>query len=272
MNTKNTFIQPAIFFNSLAFFILSYFFIFIVIQFSTAFAANAFFDIPVTIYNNKIAYNVKADAWTFDSVKIIFSAANISLFLVTITCLVIYIKSVEFDGILRMFFLWSFIHALSTLVGSAIIGAFSFEGFGIVMSYLYLQDTAKMIILFLGIIFILFVGLVMVKYFLFSANIYFPFLSPEMRHSFRMNQFVLPFLAGNLIILLFKYPASLYEFLIIWVPLLMLLPLFWGIHRFPTFYFEDVSKSIKVDYSLIATAISATCFLRFLLERGIYLG
>lgn len=260
-----------IFINSLAFYLLSYFFIFCIMQFVTGLTSTAF-DIPVTIYNNKISYNVKPDTWTSDSVKIIFSASNIALFLLSIINLVVYLKALEFDGLLRMFFLWGFIISFSTMIGSTIIGAFNFEGFGIVMSYLYLQDTVKMIILFIGIFILLAVGMMMVKPMLFSANMYYSFLSPEMRHTFRSSQFFWPFFVANLIILLFKFPVSLYETLILYTPLIMLLPLYWGIKRFPTFYFEETNKNIKISYIAVFTAVLILLLLRLVLGKGINLG
>jgi len=267
IKTKNS----IIFANSLAYYLLSYFAIFTIQQFTTGLTSVAF-DIPVSLFNNRIGFNVKPDAWTFDSVKVIFSSANLVLFLLSITFLVIYLKALEFDGMLRLFFLWGFVQSISTLIGSAIIGAFSFEGFGIVMSYLYLQDTAKMIILFFGIFLLLAIGMMMVKPILFSANIYFQSLIPEVRPTFRMVQFVLPFLIGNTVILAFKYPTSLYETLILFIPVFVLFPLFWGIKTYPTFYFEEMPKKIILNYRVLILTILFIIILRFVFGRGINLG
>ena len=133
--------------NSVACFILSFLVVHLFFQFATM-GASAIFNIPTTLFLNKISYNTSPESWTFDSVKVIFSAGNVLLFILVITFIVIYLKALEFNGLLRLFVLWGFINSLSKLLGSMIIGAFSFEGFGIVMSYLYLTDTTKMIILF----------------------------------------------------------------------------------------------------------------------------
>jgi len=236
--------------NSTAYYLLSYLFVYLLFQFTTIIFSNVF-DIPVTLYYNRIAFNVRPEAWTFDSVKVIFSSGNIALFLISISFLVIIFKAIEFDGFLRLFFIWGFVHSISMLFGSFIIGAFNFEGFGIVLSYLYLADTAKMLLLFTGMLLLLGIGMSMVKPFLFSANIYYKFLSPEMRPAFRRDQFFLPFLFSTVILFTVKYPLTLYEALLLIVPVFLLMPLYWGIGRFPVFYFEETHKSIHIHYRLV---------------------
>ena len=257
--------------NSTAFYLLAYLSVFLLFQFATIIASNAF-DIPNTLYYNRIGFNVKPEAWTFDSVKVIYSAGNILLFLLSVSFLVIIVKALEYNGLLRMFFIWAFVHSISMLFGSFVIGAFNFEGFGIVMSYLYLADTAKMLILFIGLIILLGIGMSMVKVFLFSANSYFNFLSPKMRSAFRRDQFMLPFLISTVILLFIKYPISLYDTLILFMPVFMLLPLYWGINRYPVFYFEETPKSINISYRLVLITLGAITVYRAVLGIGINIG
>lgn len=257
--------------NSTAFYLLSYLFVFMLFQFTTIIASNIF-DIPNTLYYNKIGFNAIPDAWTPDSVKVIYTSGNILLFLISISFLVIIIKSLEFNGLLRLFFLWGFVHSISMLFGSIVIGAFNFEGFGIVLSYLYLADTAKMLLLFTGLLILVGIGMGMVKVFLFSANSYFNYLSPEMRPAFRRDQFVIPFLISTLLLVIIKYPLSLYETLILFIPMFMLLPLFWGIRRYPVFYFEETTKSIKISTWLIVITLGVYLLYRVVLGIGINIG
>jgi len=257
--------------NSTAFYLLSYLFVFMLFQLTTIIASNIF-DIPNTLYYNKIGFNVIPDAWTPDSVKVIYTSGNILLFLISISFLVIIIKSLEFNGLLRLFFIWGFVHSISMLFGSIVIGAFNFEGFGIVLSYLYLADTAKMLLLFTGLLILVGIGMGMVKVFLFSANSYFNYLSPEMRPAFRRDQFVIPFLISTLLLVIIKYPLSLYETLILFIPMFMLLPLFWGIRRYPVFYFEETTKSIKISTWLIVITLGVYLLYRVVLGIGINIG
>lgn len=243
-----------IIFNSAASYLLSYLFVYLMFQLTTI-LFSYIYDIPTTLFHNRIGYNVRPEAWTFDSVKVIFTSGNLLLFLMTITFLVIIFKAMEYDGFLRLFFVWAFIHSVSMLLGSLIIGAFNFEGFGIVMSYLYLTDTIKMLLLFCGLLLLLIIGMLMVKPLLFTANIYYRFLSPDMRPAFRMNQFILPFLISTPILFFIKFPLTLYDALMLLVPFFILLPMFWGIGRFPVFYFEETKKSINLKYGLITFTV-----------------
>jgi hypothetical protein len=257
--------------NSTAFYLLSYLCVFMLFQFTTIIASNIY-DIPNTLYYNKIGFNVIPEAWTFDSVKVIYSSGNIILFLISVSFLVVIIKALEFNGLLRLFFLWGFIHSVSMLFGSFIIGAFNFEGFGIVLSYLYLADTAKMLLLFCGLLILIAIGMGMVKVYLFSANIYFNFLSPEMRPVFRRDQFILPFVISTLLLLIIKYPLSLYETIMLFIPFFMLLPLFWGIGRYPVFYFEETTKSVRISYRLVLITLGIYLLYRIVLGIGINIG
>lgn len=257
--------------NSTAFYLLSYLAVFLLFQFTTIIASRIF-DIPTTLFYNKIGYNVIPEAWTFDAVKVIYSSGNIMLFLLSISFLVIIIKAMEFNGLLRLFFLWGFIHSISMILGSFIIGAFNFEGFGIVLSYLYLADTAKMLLLFTGLLLLIGIGMAMVKAFLFSANIYFNFLSPKMRPVFRRDQFIIPFVISTVFLLIIKYPLSLYETLMLFIPFFILMPLFWGIGRFPVFYFEETEKSIQINTRLVIVTLGIYIFYRIILGIGINFG
>jgi len=257
--------------NSTAFYMLSYLVVMMIFQFTTV-AASKIFNIPTTLYYNKISFNAMPDSWTFDAVKVIYSSGNIILFLISISFLVVIIKAMEFNGLLRLFFLWGFVHSISMLFGSFIIGAFNFDGFGIVLSYLYLADTAKMLLLFIGLLILIAIGMGMVKIFLFSANIYFQFLSPKMRPSFRRDQFIIPFLISTLLLQAIKYPLSLYETLMLFIPLFMLMPLYWGIGRYPVFYFEEIEKTVKISKRLVLTTVAALILYRVVLGIGINLG
>ncbi len=257
--------------NSTAFYLLAYMFVYMLFQFTTIIVSTGF-DIPNTLYYNRIGFNVRPEAWTFDSVKVIYSSGNVLLFLLSITFLVVIFKAIEFDGFLRLFFVWGFIHAVSMLLGSFIFGAFNFEGFGIVLSYLYLADTAKMLLLFTGLLLLIAIGMAMVKPFLFTANIYFKFLSPQMRPVFRRDQFIFPYLFSTFILLVLKFPNTLYENLMLIIPIFILLPLFWGIGRFPVFYFEETEKSINLNLKLLIGTAAIIILYRILLGIGINFG
>lgn len=257
-----------IFLNSTAYCLLSYLFVYMLFQLTTS-VASIIFDIPNTLFYNRIEFNVRPEVWTFDSVKVVFSSGNVMLLLIALTSVVVIIKAIELNGMLRLFFIWSFIHSISMLFGSFIMGAFNFEGFGIVLSYLYLVDTVKMLLLFAGFLLLIGIGMAMVKALLFTANIYYNFLSPEMRPAFRRDQFILPYAVSTFLLLIIKFPTSSYETIILIIPIFILIPLFWGIGRFPVFYFEETKKSIQLNYKLVIFTLCVYTSYRILLGIGL---
>lgn len=257
--------------NSTAYYLLSYLTVYTLSRLAAVFSAGMF-NIPNTLFYNRLEFNGGVDIWTFDSVKVVYSSGNILSFLLTILFLVITIKALELNGLLKLFFLWGFIHSISLLLGSIIIGAFNFEGFGIVLSYLYLADTAKMLLLFTGIILLMATGMAMVNPMLFSANIYYNFLTPKMRTNFKLNQFVYPFLISTPILFVFKFPLSLYESLLILIPMFLLLPLFWSTGNLPTYYFEETEKSVNLNIRLIIITVGVFILYRLILGVGINFG
>jgi hypothetical protein len=254
--------------NSTAFYLISYLSVLLLFQLTTI-AAAKIFDIPTTLFYNRVDFYGGIGVWTFDSVKIVYGSGNVMLFLLSILFLVVTIKTMEYDGLLRLFFLWGFINSMSMLLGAFIIGAFNYEGLGVVLSYLYLADTAKMLILFIGIIALIGIGMAMVKPMLFTANTYYKFLSPEMRMSFRFKQFVFPYLIATAILFLLKYPLTFYESLLLTIPVFMIAPLFIGTGVLPTYFFEETEKSIQVSLRLIIITVLFIVLFRVVLGIGL---
>lgn len=254
--------------NSTAYCLLSYLFLFLIFQVATT-TASGVFKIPLTLYYNHVGFNCKSDIWTPDSVKVVFSSGNAILLVFAIAFLSIYVKALEFKGMIRMFFLWGFIHATSMVIGSAVVGAFIFEGFGYVLSYIYISESVKMTILIFGIFALIVIGLSMVKSFMFSSNIYYNYISASRIPSFRLYQFVIPYIFSTLFILAYRFPMTNYEMIILAMPVLMFSPLFWRIKRFPKFYFVRTKKYFVFNKRVIYITLIALIIYRIVLGIGI---
>lgn len=264
--------QVCITINSTAYYVLSYIIVAFLFQLCQSLVGFYLFDIPSVFDRNSADYLIKPEAWSFDSVKVIFSSGVVVAFILGLLCLIVYLKAMELDGLLRLFFLWAFIHSMNMFLGSVMLGAFIFEGFGYVLSWMYLQDTAKMIILFISLFVILATGSLMTRPFLYSANSYYNMLSAEMRPSFRKYQFFLPYLAGTFIILIMRFPLSLYELLLQITPVLFILPLWWGISKFPPYFFEERPKDIKIHKHLVVVSLIILVIYRIFMGLGIRIG
>jgi hypothetical protein len=264
--------QFRITFNSTAYYVLSYLIIAFIFQLTQSLVSFYLFDIPSSFDRNSADYLIKPEAWSFDSVKVIFSSGVVLAFIIALLCLIVYLKALELDGLLRLFFLWGFIHSINLFLGSVMMGAFIFEGFGYVLSWMYLQDTAKMIILFLCLFLILAAGSLMTRPYLYSANTYYNQLTAEMRPSFRKYQFLYPYLIGTAIIFLLRFPLSLYELLLVITPGFLILPLFWGIGKFPPYFFEDRPKTIDIHWRLVVITLAIIILYRIFMGIGIRIG
>ncbi|HPG33871.1 MAG: hypothetical protein H6541_06550 [Lentimicrobiaceae bacterium] len=250
MKLKNNLFITA---NSTAIYLLSYLFVFLIHQFFTIIACKIF-SFPVELNYTTIIYWVYEYEWTFDSVKIIFSAGPVICFILSIFMLVVAIKFREYDGLLKSFFLWGFIHCINLFLGSALAGALLGEGFGHVLIWLFMADTGKMIITLIGFFGLAAVGFGITRLILLTANSYYNKQEPSERPAFLFYSTLLPFILGTLIIAAIRYPMNYYESLRLVTPVLIILPSFLNSNNFPVIYFDENHKVIKASSSLIAAA------------------
>lgn len=258
--------------NSTAYYLISYFIISFLFQLTESLISLYLFDIPSSFDRNSADYLTKPESWSFDSVKVIFTSGVILSAVFGLLCLIVYLKALELDGLLRLFFLWGFVHSINLFWGSIMLGSFIFEGFGYVLAWMYLQDTVKMILLFISLFMMLAAGSLMTKPFLYSANTYYNNLSAEMRPSFRKYQFFVPYVFGTIIIVILRFPLSLYELLLLLTPILIILPLWWGISKFPPYFFEDHPKSIEIHWRIVITTLVIIALYRVVMGVGIRIG
>ena len=240
--------------NSTALFLLSYLLVFFIHQAFTILSA-LIFSVPVEIDYTKISFLIYKYAWTFDSVKIIYSTGPIICMILSIFMLVIAIRFREFDGLLKMFFLWGFVHSINLFLGSALAGALLGEGFGHVLIWMFMPDTGKMIITLLGIFGLAGIGFGITKLFLLSGNTYYNKQEPSDRPLFLLHQVLLPYLLGTAAIVAFRFPLNYYEILRLLTPIIIVLPAFLNSSSFPVFFFDENPKTIKISSSLLAAAI-----------------
>jgi hypothetical protein len=240
--------------NSTALYLLSYLFVFVIHQAFTLLAA-WIFSYSVEFNYTEITFLVYKYSWTFDSVKIIYSAGPVFCFMLAIFMIVVAIRFREFDGLFKVFFLWGFVHSINLFLGSAIAGALLGEGFGHVLTWMYIPDTGKLIFTLIGLFGLAAVGFAITKLFLLSANSYLNMQEVSDRPQFIFYQALLPYIIGTAIIITIRLPLGYYELLRILTPLIVILPLFINSKGFPITYFDENPKTIKASSSLIAAAI-----------------
>ncbi len=266
--------------NSLAMFLLSYFFIYIVSQFIVVWVAKSF-DYETVLFYYKVYYDIDSGDWTADSVKILYSLAPLTGLLLGTIFITIYSTFKNERGILKLFFLWGFIHGMIMFFGSLLMGTLLNKDFGWVIAYLYYRDTGKMIFSILAIFALVAIGRGVSKSFLISGNSYFNFVDKSNRKLLLFSQVVFPAIFGSAIIILLKFPNDLYygsldqalfEGLKLSTIILVLLPALFTFASFEAIYFDEEPRIIRLLWKFMIAAIVILFLWRFGLASGIYFG
>jgi hypothetical protein len=240
--------------NSTAYYLLSYLFVFILHQLATLLAAGLF-NFPVELDYSRILFLVSRYDWYFDSVKIIYSAGPLVALITAIFMAVVAYRYKEYTGSLKLFFLWGLVHCISIFLGSAYAGALLSEGFGHVLIWMFMGDTGKLIITLLALFLLAATGMGISRIFLLSANTYYNQLKTENRLSFVLSQVILPFIAGSVIIIAFRFPLNAYELLRILTPIIILLTVLLNSFSYSVLYFDENPKQIKLYPKLILATV-----------------
>jgi hypothetical protein len=257
--------------NSTFLFLLAYILVFFLYNFATALAAYAF-DIPTIIYYNDVAFLIKGVGWSADSVKVVYSAGPLAALLAGIILVIVYNIVAEENGILRLLVLWMFAHAVVFFFGEVMMGSLFGRGFGYVLMYLYAKDTVMMVITVLCLIGMATLGFRFARLFVVSANIYFNEMPTYYIRKFLAFQFIVPFVAGNIIICLVKLPGiSLYEITLNLTMLFLLIPVMIEGSRLEDFYFDEDPRRIRIYFLLALITVMAMLAFRIVLGSGLKL-
>lgn len=260
--------------NSTSGFVLAFLFVFYLNHFITILSAGLFsFDVSFDYLT--IFFNIEPYEWTPDSVKLIFSAGPILIFIFAFIALIGYISLIEEEAIIKIFFLWLFLLAINYSFGGLMIGNIFKKGVGHVFNWMYFTDTQKMIIAIIGFFGLLSTGILIAKPVAYSANSYFKKLGEDNFPFFFTAQIIIPFILGNLVMFLFFYPDIIFNAQILfyerfgWISLALILTLVFGrINHFETLYFEEEEeRSVRVSYTLLITTLVVLLAIRLILHR-----
>ncbi len=266
--------------NSLAMFLLSYFTIYIISQLIIVWVAKSF-DYRTILFYYKVYYSIDSGDWTADSVKILYSMAPLTGLLFGIVFITIYSTFKNENGILKLFFLWGFIHGMIMFFGGLLLGTLMNKDFGWVIAYLYYRDTGKMIFSLLSIFALVAIGRGVSKSFLISGNSYFNFVDKSNRKLLLFSQVLIPAIIGSVILALLKIPNDLYfgtmdqalfEGLKLSTVILVLVPVIFTFASFEAIYFDEEPRKIRLAWKFFAASIIIVLLWRFGLANGIYFG
>jgi hypothetical protein len=259
-------------FNSTVLFLLSYFTLFIASQAITVITAG-FFNYPVILYYYDIYFNISEESWYHDSVKTIYSSGPLIIFVVGLVFLILYSNVREFGGRFKLFFLWGFLHAVNMFFGALLVGTLFDTGVGYVVSWMYIMDTGKLMYSTISIFFLIIAGILSTKQFLISGNSYFTDINKDNRTSFIIGQVVMPYILGNIFLVIIRQPRFLfYDTFIAMTLLIPILAILASYRSYHELYFEDEEKIARISWKSLAALFALVLYFRVILEFGLRFG
>ena len=258
--------------HSTLLFMAAYFTVFL-IMLATAAVSGAFFDYTAIIYYHEVMWLVKPEEWYQDSVQMIFASGPILCGILAFFIAIVYSYLYSGSGIFKLFVLWLLLHAFNAFFGSVLIGSFFSRGFGYALIWTYISDTEKVIYSIVSILSLFLLGVFTIRSFLVSANTYYPHLEDNSQQRFIWAQALLPFLLGNLLIVLIMLPEfSWFNFTVAASLFISMIPIGIGYRFMPSLYFEEEKPSIKLNYIVVAMVLTFIALYRIILGIGIKIG
>jgi hypothetical protein len=255
--------------NSTFIFILSYFFVFFVKELAISIAAGTVNIKAVMMYYD-VEFLIRSRDWTPDMVKVVYSTGPLITGLLAIFSLIIFGLTLHERWMIRLFILWVGYHAIAQSLGDVIFGTILNQGFGWVLAYLYYTDTDNMLFV-TGLLFVMMlVGILLSRFLLLSANIYFNNLSSQNRRPFLMSQVLLPFLIATAIIILIKQPMrNNFDFVVEGSMLIFILPGLIRARYTNDLFFDEEPRKFSLQWIWIFTAIAVLVLFRTFFWIGV---
>lgn len=257
--------------HSVAFFFIAYIIIWVFQGLTTMLIANGL-DIPTVWYHDRMDFIIPQAQWNADMVKLTFSGGPLISLIFSLLCLVAYYKVMEFNGILKMIFLWGYIHGWTGFFGSIFIGTLTGTGFGYVVVWLYLTDTALLLVSLISLFMLFIGGMFIARPALISANYYLNLLPEESRGQFLLMQFAIPGIIGLFLLTMLHVPATLENQLIPATMFLILLPVYMRRRHFPDIYFDDEHIRTKIEWIYPVIAVILVMAFRLIFATGVRSG
>ncbi|MCF6170991.1 MAG: hypothetical protein L3J66_08460 [Bacteroidales bacterium] len=250
--------------NSTSTFVLSYFLVFFTNHFIKI-MMTAVFKYPISFTYDTIFFLIRGYEWTHDSVRLIYSAGPVLVLVLGIISLMVYYSFSAESGWFKIIFIWFSLHAFNFVFSGLSIGNIFTYGVGHVFNWMYLHDTAKMLVALVGFFGLLISAFVLTRPLVLSGNSYFIGLDERNKPFFIMSQIVVPFIIGSAINVLFFLPTIPVQEEYSWVVLaVLLLIISVRINKIePLDYGETDEVSVRLSWPVLLFTILFLLSLRF---------
>jgi hypothetical protein len=243
-------------FNSLASFVLSYLIIFYLNQLSFVLTAGMY-NYPVSIDYAGVFFHVEPYQWTHDAVYLIFSSGYVLTLIFGLLALLGFYHIIPDALPVKVFFFWFVMHAGNYVFGGLLLGNLMTQGIGHVFNWMYLLDTARMVISLIGFFGLLVISLMSAYWVAVSANAYFSKYNEKMAPFYISAQVFVPYILGSLILFFYFYPKNMFHERWGWLVLGTMLIIFYSrsLYMYELLFEEDENRKIRPMKSLIIVAI-----------------
>lgn len=259
----------AIAINSTTAFVLTYFFVFYT-SLLTKIILTGIFDYSITFTYDTIFYHIKGHEWSHDSVRLIYSSGPILVFIFGAISLMIFSGFAEETSRVKVIFVWFSLHAFNFVFSGLSIGNIFGYGVGHVFTWMYLHDTAKMVIALIGFFGLLATAIIIVKPLVNSASSFFNYLDERNIPFFIMAQIIVPYIIGSALGIIFFLPSIPVQEEYSWVVMgVLLLIVSVSINQIEPIQFDNDKRDIGISWRLVAFTVVLLLAIRFGLSEGL---
>ncbi len=250
-------------------FILAYFFTYFLHQLATALMAKLY-HIPSIIYFFKTDFLIRSysNLWNRNNVILVsFVGPFVSLIIGFLLFQIFHIFRKK-PGLMKLFFLWSTLHAFNMFFGAYIAGVITNKGFGLVMLWLFFQLLLNISFTFICVVLLIIIGSVATKPFLQTAH-HSSLISENNRNYFLIGQALLPYILGNIFIFVVSLPdVKPYQSFIVAAMGFMIVPIILK-PNFDKLKIVKEETSHKISLKLVFAFLILVLLFRFGLGYGL---
>jgi hypothetical protein len=257
--------------NSTVHFLLAYFIITFLSQFTTALTASLF-KIHTIIQFNTIDFLINAYDWQTQAVLAVFSSASVLILLICIRAFRLTFKNWHYSRTQRMFFLWMFYQCLTYLIGGVLIGAIFNRRLGIAVGWALHNRIYQIATIMPSLALMIYIGFQYADMFFSTSKIYFTSLDDWKRKPFLISQVFFPYVIGNIIIALVELPKiAMVNKLVNFTMLFLLIPIWVRSHSFPSLDFDQAERKIRIRWDWILWMIVISSIIAVILKIRIHI-
>lgn len=257
--------------HSLAMFFLSWMTLFYLKNGVTLILASSL-SIPVEFSFYKPTYLIPSTLWNPDMVKLLFISPQLVALVFAIACFVVVFNVNRYVGLLKIFFIWGFVHGWAQCFGGMLVGMLTNTGFGFAADWMYLFDTMKLVLSLMS-LFMLFAGGFLISHsWQMSINIYYNEVMEDMFPRFLFFQVTLVALVGVLVLILLRMPAPAGLQYVVPMLVVMLLPVSLKGNGFSDLQFDGLDRSFRLQFWLVVFAALALVVTRLVFGFGLRFG